>query len=48
MRARARWQAAFVLTVTLGAFYCSEGPTGPTAGTLSVRLANAGSSDRGS
>ncbi len=46
MRARARCGAALVLAVTLGALYCTEGPTGPTAGTLSVRLANAGSSDR--
>ncbi|PYP71440.1 MAG: hypothetical protein DMD36_03890 [Gemmatimonadetes bacterium] len=46
MRARAQYGAALVLAVTLGALYCTEGPTGPTAGTLSVRLANAGSSDR--
>jgi len=43
---RARWGAPLVLAVMIGALHCNDGPTGPTAGTLSVRLANAGSSDR--
>ena len=48
MTGRARWGGgtALVLAVTLGALHCNDGPTGPTAGTLSVRLSNAGSSDR--
>jgi hypothetical protein len=43
MRERA---TAVGLAVILAVLHCKEGPTGPTAGNLSVQLSNAGSSDR--
>ena len=41
-----RGAAAAALALALAAVQCKDEPTGPTSGSLSIHLSNAGSSDR--